>query len=225
MSSLRKFLFSSTALYLSNLNFFENSCSFVSAYDDNEDDDEEDDDAIGSAGADDDVDRPSHWIDSVLTTMLWKEVSQENPGVNTEESLESFLRENPSVAKARSRDGRGGIWWAWEYKNFHALAVLKAYGAEIIAESGEDMKDLAGKYPYQMCDPEANRKSPPGIKAMTSACYALISGIEDKVKVVLENKKKADENDEKDMDALDDKEDDSGEVGEVDNDDDDEEDL
>lgn len=125
----------------------------------------------------DEPERPSNWNDSPLLTELWKLVSKESG--QTDEQLEVFLAANPMVSSARSTDGRGGLYWAFEYKNAHALAALKAFGAPDPMTQDADMKEKGGKLPSELCDAEG--------------CAAeLLKGVDEKVTTILEAKKKRD---------------------------------
>ena len=62
--------------------------------------------------------------------------------------LHGFIIEHPSVLMLRSEDGRGAIWWAWEYKNAEALAILAVNGVDLhYAQT-----DANGQKPYELCD-------------------------------------------------------------------------
>lgn len=121
--------------------------------------------------------------DTPLTTDLWQLVSK-NDASKTDEALEAFMYQNPDLANARSADKRGGLWWAWEYKNDFALAVFKAYGAN--PESTEEDDD--GNTPKSMCAGEEGE------------CEELLKGLDDIEKGVLERKKAKEEQEEKDLD-------------------------
>lgn len=117
--------------------------------------------------------RPAHWQDSPILTEFWKLVGREGNGISdeaeaekkNEEKLEAYAYGNGAGITQRSKDGRGFLWWAWEFQSKHALAVAKAYGANPFvgdeentktlpkAEQDEvaDMKDAKGAYAYQMC--------------------------------------------------------------------------
>ena len=62
--------------------------------------------------------------------------------------LHGFIIEHPSVLLLRSEDGRGAIWWAWEYKNAEALAILAVAGVDL----HYSQTDANGKKPYELCD-------------------------------------------------------------------------
>eukprot|EP01084_Bolivina_argentea_P143693 252274_1 len=77
------------------------------------------------------------------TTLLWTLIS-----TSQNMQLHGFIVEHPSVLMLRSEDGRGAIWWAWEYKNAEALAILAANGVDL----HYSQTDIDGKKPYELCD-------------------------------------------------------------------------
>lgn len=125
------------------------------------------------------------YTDTALTTELWQLISK-NDESKTDEALEAFLFQNPDIAMARSADKRGGLWWAWEYKNSFALGALKAYGAD--PNSAEEDDD--GSNPKSMC--------------VGDECTTLDASIADTEKVVLERKKEKEAKEEKELDEEDD---------------------
>jgi hypothetical protein len=74
------------------------------------------------------------WADSETTTKLWQAISSADM-----EKLKSILDEDETAATARASDGRGPLFWAYEYKNDEAIALLKEAGAD------ENSKDADGK--------------------------------------------------------------------------------
>eukprot|EP00484_Ammonia_sp_Unknown_P024026 CAMPEP_0197038656 /NCGR_PEP_ID=MMETSP1384-20130603/15550_1 /TAXON_ID=29189 /ORGANISM="Ammonia sp." /LENGTH=141 /DNA_ID=CAMNT_0042469119 /DNA_START=154 /DNA_END=579 /DNA_ORIENTATION=- len=62
--------------------------------------------------------------------------------------LHGFIIEHPSVLMLRSEDGRGALWWAWEYKNAEALAILAVNGVDLHYAQ----RDANGQKPYELCD-------------------------------------------------------------------------
>ena len=76
-----------------------------------------------------------------MTTKLWELISS---GANDE--LETFLEENSGAALVRSKDGRGPLFWAYEYSQAHAVALLVSQGAEISARdvNGNRPRDIVG---------------------------------------------------------------------------------
>merc|ERR1719192_1417069 len=77
------------------------------------------------------------------TTLLWTLIS-----TSQNMQLHGFIIEHPSVLMLRSEDGRGAIWWAWEYKNAEALAILAVNGVDL----HYSQTDNNGEKPYELCD-------------------------------------------------------------------------
>merc|ERR1719192_2218898 len=77
------------------------------------------------------------------TTLLWTLIS-----TSQNMQLHGFIIEHPSVLMLRSEDGRGAIWWAWEYKNAEALAILAVNGVDL----HYSQTDIDGKKPFELCD-------------------------------------------------------------------------
>ena len=75
--------------------------------------------------------------------MLWTLIS-----TSQNMQLHGFIIEHPSVLMLRSEDGRGAIWWAWEYKNAEALAILAVNGVDL----HYSQTDEAGTKPFELCD-------------------------------------------------------------------------
>jgi dolichyl-diphosphooligosaccharide---protein glycosyltransferase len=63
------------------------------------------------------------WENNEFTTMMWEIISQ---GQFAE--LTSVLREHPELAHIRSEDGRGPMWWAYEYQKPKVVSLLKKLG-------------------------------------------------------------------------------------------------
>ena len=79
------------------------------------------------------------WEDSELTTALWQLVYDNNL-----EGLFEVLEEHPSLAHKRSSDGRGLLWWAYEYERHEMVQLLLARGVDQYAQ------DKFGKRPIQL---------------------------------------------------------------------------
>merc|ERR1719499_2634595 len=77
------------------------------------------------------------------TTLLWTLIS-----TSQNMQLHGFIIEHPSVLMLRSEDGRGAIWWAWEYKNAEALAILAVNGVDL----HYSQTDESGTKPFELCD-------------------------------------------------------------------------
>mmetsp|Transcript_37690 Transcript_37690/g.61960 ORF Transcript_37690/g.61960 Transcript_37690/m.61960 type:complete len:185 (+) Transcript_37690:85-639(+) len=77
------------------------------------------------------------------TTLIWTLIS-----TGQSMQLHGFIIEHPSVLMLRSEDGRGAIWWAWEFKNAEALAILAVNGVDL----HYPQEDANGKKPFELCD-------------------------------------------------------------------------
>ena len=85
---------------------------------------------------------PDAWADSDALSSLWQTIS-----VNDIPRLTNLIVTFPSLIFSRSSDGRGGAWWAWEFKNPDALALMSAAGLDVYKFD----KDSSGKFPQEMC--------------------------------------------------------------------------
>ena len=81
------------------------------------------------------------WKDTDTTTKLWKLISSANY-----DGLKTLLDDNPSFAKVRSADGRGPLFWAYEYSQPRMASLLSFKGADTKA------KDKYGKTPNGIAD-------------------------------------------------------------------------
>jgi hypothetical protein len=79
------------------------------------------------------------WQDTEFTTNLWSIISSGNT-----EELRSILETGPDVSRARSSDGRGPLWWAYEYKREEMVQMLLDAGAS------PTERDADGKTPDQV---------------------------------------------------------------------------
>ena len=89
------------------------------------------------------------WSNTPTTTLLWELISSGN--IN---GFEDLLINEPEVAKVRSEDGRGPLFWAMEYQNNVMVALLVKNGAFIRA------KDSQGLSPSDMKALVPPKKSP-----------------------------------------------------------------
>ena len=65
------------------------------------------------------------WENNEMTTFMWEMISR---GQFAE--IASVLREQPELAHIRSEDGRGPMWWAYEYKQKKLVQLLKKLGVD-----------------------------------------------------------------------------------------------
>ena len=101
-----------------------------------EEDDEEDD---WLEGIDEDEDEDTGgvpWKDTDLTTSLWSAISS-----GDQSALSTILSENSKAAAVRSKDGRGPLFWAYEYGVADMVQLLISHGAD------PNVKDRKGKAP------------------------------------------------------------------------------
>ena len=74
------------------------------------------------------------WEDTEDTTLMWSLISQ-----NQVEELNTWLKEDPTVAFIRSRDGRGPMWWAFEQRHEGITKILMKAG---VPHTDRDSKGL-----------------------------------------------------------------------------------
>jgi hypothetical protein len=110
---------------------------------------------------------------------LWQAISD----ATASQRLEHILAADPSLGRARSKDGRGAAWWGVEFQNTHALALLVAEGIDAFKLD----KDGTGNFPQDLCQADCE----------LSKLKAAVSGAVPKAKQRLEDarKKIADDDD------------------------------
>jgi len=101
-------------------------------------------------------DDPENWKDLEVTTNLWRVVSQGDI-----QQLGDMIRSNAIVTRLRSADGRGALFWAYEYGHPDIVKLLVSAGAR------EDVRDKDGKLPREMAG-----SAPPKQSAATPAAPA-----------------------------------------------------
>ncbi|CAE6972661.1 P2RX4 [Symbiodinium natans] len=82
------------------------------------------------------------WQDTPILTSLWQATSSKD-----NDAIDRLLDSSESAASARSGDGRGLAWWAWEFQNEYVLASIIVNGGDVTSED----EDEAGKPAYRMC--------------------------------------------------------------------------
>eukprot|EP00949_MAST-11_sp_MAST-11-sp1_P004688 g4688.t1 len=105
-------------------------------YDDDEEEEEEDVDNQGESGYDPEK---VMWLNTPDTTNMWRIVHENN--VN---ELEEWVISEPNIVHIRAEDGRGPLWWAYEYDRPEIIEILISAGAR------EDLKDAGGQLPREM---------------------------------------------------------------------------
>jgi len=78
------------------------------------------------------------WEDTETTIMLYYLISQDKM-----EQLSALLKAVPDMAHVRAANGRGPMWWAFEFQNEVAVQVLMKYGVSTVE------KDVDGKSPVE----------------------------------------------------------------------------
>ena len=79
------------------------------------------------------------WDDTEETSMLWEIVSQ---GMIRE--FVGIIQDNPEIIHHRSADGRGPMWWAYEFKRPKMIDIMKKLGVS------EERKDQNGIRPIDL---------------------------------------------------------------------------
>ena len=137
--------------------------------------------------------------DSPALTALWQASS-----TGSTEGFISQLIQNREFAQHRAADGRGPMFWAYEFKNVDALALLTHLGASA------DQEDVDGKSPKQFFpdSAEAMEEFEQDAKAKVEELAALLSEREEEFYSYQQNTA-TDENDD-----YDDEDDDAGDEDE-----------
>lgn len=79
------------------------------------------------------------WADTADTTKMWKLIHEDDV-----DQIKAVLKKDPGMAKIRSGDGRGPLWWAYEAGNEEVVKLLKKNGAR------DDARDANGVKPTEM---------------------------------------------------------------------------
>jgi len=72
------------------------------------------------------------WADTPITTRMWSLIH----GGKTEELFE-WVQSDPSVVHVRAADGRGPLWWAYEYEQTAIQQLLVAAGVDPAEEDSD----------------------------------------------------------------------------------------
>ena len=137
--------------------------------------------------------------DSPALTALWQATSD-----GSTDAFISQIIQNKEVGQHRAADGRGPMFWAYEFKNVDALALLTHLGASA------DQEDVDGKSPKQFFpdSAEAMEEFEQDAKAKVEELAALLSEREEEFYSYQQNTA-TDENDD-----YDDEDDDAGDEDE-----------
>eukprot|EP00930_Biecheleria_cincta_P043869 TRINITY_DN300_c0_g1_i2.p1 TRINITY_DN300_c0_g1~~TRINITY_DN300_c0_g1_i2.p1 ORF type:complete len:183 (-),score=53.66 TRINITY_DN300_c0_g1_i2:42-530(-) len=103
--------------------------------------------ALLSTGIKAEDDDDSEWADTPMLTSLFQATSS-----NDNDGIDRLLDTSEKAASARSSDGRGLLWWAWEFKNTYVLASIMAAGGDVESTS----EDASGKPAMSMCTDSAD---------------------------------------------------------------------
>lgn len=87
------------------------------------------------------------WEDTEATTMVWRLLNDDNYA-----GLVNAVAVNRALPTVRSADGRGGLWWAYEYKRAKAAALLISAGAADLLEE----RDADGAIPSEMFEGDSS---------------------------------------------------------------------
>merc|ERR1719253_1055011 len=82
--------------------------------------------------------------DSAALTSIWEAVSS-----GSTDNLINILIQNRDYAQHRSTDGRGPVFWAYEFKNVDALAIFMNLKVPM------DSEDIDGHPPQKFFDGDA----------------------------------------------------------------------
>jgi dolichyl-diphosphooligosaccharide--protein glycosyltransferase len=79
------------------------------------------------------------WTNNEITSAMWEQISQGNFA-----GFADTMQNYPRVAHARSEDGRGPMWWAYENKRPRMIELLKKMGVsdERTDQNGIRAKDV-----------------------------------------------------------------------------------
>lgn len=78
-----------------------------------------------------------YWEDSEVTSTMWELISG-----NRIKSLVEILTDQPELAHARSKDGRGPMFWAMEFGNEKIVRILKKVGVSTTVKDAKGLTPL-----------------------------------------------------------------------------------
>merc|ERR1712146_606211 len=68
---------------------------------------------------------PDAWANTFVTTRLWEVINKDDMA-----GLDDMIKANPRVIHARSEDGRGPLFWAYEYGRTEMVKKLEELGTD-----------------------------------------------------------------------------------------------
>jgi len=80
------------------------------------------------------------WQNTADTTRLWQLIHG-----NDVEALRDWIKTEPYIVHLRSEDGRGPLWWAYEYNRVEILELLVLSGSDAQAKDGKGMQPVEMK--------------------------------------------------------------------------------
>merc|ERR1719316_241157 len=81
--------------------------------------------------------------DTPLLSSIWQAVSSKD-----NEAIDRLFDSTNFAATARASDGRGPVFWAWEFQNAYALGALMVAGADVETKD----EDIAGATAVGLCE-------------------------------------------------------------------------
>lgn len=100
---------------------------------------EAEDAAYEEAGDEDSCEPWKQMADSEYKSSLWSMIS-----MGDDQAVQKFLEEHPCAPISRAADGRGPLFWAYEFDRPYLVNLLKSLGAD------PDATDLGGMKPAEM---------------------------------------------------------------------------
>lgn len=77
------------------------------------------------------------WEDSEVTSALWRACSMRDTV-----GLSKILEQDSSIAFVRSADGRGPLFWAYEFDHKEAIEILEKLGADNMATDANGLTPI-----------------------------------------------------------------------------------
>merc|ERR1740139_1006570 len=102
---------------------------------------------------------------------MWEATSQGN-----NDAIDRLLDSSTTALTARAADGRGLLFWAYEFQNTHVLAAILAHGGDVEAKT----QDAGGKTAVQMCEESSECKKDELIQKAKDLVEDLKKGIEER---------------------------------------------